>query len=322
DLQWKLTSFTAHGPFALTLTKDAMRKSTCLLPLGLRVTSQFALGQIYEIQGCVSSVGAGCKTPRILTASKSFLRSFLSTSGEDVASDDDFREKLRTIARVVQVQQDLKHELEFHDSISAEKLLQLILDRGAARDEHEAQELIRSMQRAGVMLVHNKHVFLKPSDLVEHCFPDSFKADDVKAKLDEIERKLKPYEEIHRTAEKKAWGLLYVGCLVIALQLATFLRLTYYELSWDVMEPIGYIISLVYTLLGYFFFIYTKGHPFDLQPVKEWYARRLKEQRTASSDSFELDDEQYEALAKARDRYLKRFHFLQKLESKHTTEGT
>lgn len=102
---------------------------------------------------------------------------------------------------------------------------------------------------------------------------DFANAKDLKAQLEEINKKLEAFDKVNDLAEKKAWRLLYLGSLCLLVQLAIFLRFTYYEFSWDVMEPIGYLISLFYTLLGSWFFIYTKGHPFDLQPVKEWYAK-------------------------------------------------
>ncbi|EFJ41605.1 hypothetical protein VOLCADRAFT_107657 [Volvox carteri f. nagariensis] len=299
-----------------------MAKSARLLSLGLRASSQIAATQLCEIQGTALLVGSGYRVPHLLNAKKPWFKSFVSEPEEGDSIDDTFREKLRKVAHVVTLQQDLKHVSELHDSITSEKLFQLILDRGAARDAKEAEELVMAMQRAGVMLLHNKQAYLRPSELVQHCLPDFLKVEELKARLDDIDAKLQPYDEISRIAEKKAWRLLYVGCFFICLQLAAFLRLTYYELSWDVMEPIGYIISLFYTMLGYFFFIYTKGHPFDLHPVKEWYIQRLKGERLLSSGCAELDDERYHALTKARDRYLKQLQFLQKLESRHASGAT
>ncbi|GLC71920.1 hypothetical protein PLESTF_001181200 [Pleodorina starrii] len=178
------------------------------------------------------------------------------------------------------------------------------------------------MQRAGVMLMHNNHVYLKPADLVAHRLPDFLKVEELQAKLAEIDRQLQPFEEVHREAERLSWRLLYFGCFMLALQLAAFLRLTYFELSWDVMEPVGYMISLFYSVLGFVFFIYTRGHPFDLHPVKEWYAKRIKVQRAATFGVEDLDEERYEALVKARDRYSKRLQFLQKLESRRAALAT
>lgn len=37
-----------------------------------------------------------------------------------------------------------------------------------------------------------------------------------------------------------------MGCVGLFAQLAGFIYLTYWELSWDVMEPIAYMLSLTY----------------------------------------------------------------------------
>lgn len=42
------------------------------------------------------------------------------------------------------------------------------------------------------------------------------------------------------------------------------------------MEPIAYIISLFYSLLGYTYFMATKGGVFDLQPFKEFWQTHYK----------------------------------------------
>lgn len=49
-----------------------------------------------------------------------------------------------------------------------------------------------------------------------------------------------------------------------------------WELSWDVMEPFGYIISLFYSLVGYTYFLATKGKTFDLEPFKTFWHQRIK----------------------------------------------
>ncbi len=42
------------------------------------------------------------------------------------------------------------------------------------------------------------------------------------------------------------------------------------------MEPFGYIISLFYSLVGYTYFLATKGKTFDLEPFKTFWHDRIK----------------------------------------------
>lgn len=54
-------------------------------------------------------------------------------------------------------------------------------------------------------------------------------------------------------------------------QLVAFTYLTWWELSWDVMEPVAYILSLSYSLLAYIYFLYTRGSYFEQKDFKEYW---------------------------------------------------
>lgn len=52
-------------------------------------------------------------------------------------------------------------------------------------------------------------------------------------------------------------------------------RLCRWELSWDVMEPIAYIISLFYSIVAYTYFLFTRD-AFDLGPFREFWGKHFK----------------------------------------------
>jgi hypothetical protein len=60
----------------------------------------------------------------------------------------------------------------------------------------------------------------------------------------------------------------------VLLQLAAFYRLTYWELSWDVMEPVAYILSLAYSLMAYMYFLITRGSYLDYGPFQEYWTEQ------------------------------------------------
>ena len=68
--------------------------------------------------------------------------------------------------------------------------------------------------------------------------------DVMQAKVQEIRSELAPLEAQHRHIEQRAFlwrsAIAYSGLAVLLAQFALFARLTYWELSWDVMEPISY----------------------------------------------------------------------------------
>lgn len=59
-------------------------------------------------------------------------------------------------------------------------------------------------------------------------------------------------------------------CALRCAQLFGFAYLTWWELSWDVMEPIAYMVSLSYSLIAYMYFLYTRGSYFEQKDFKEY----------------------------------------------------
>ncbi|WOL17487.1 Coiled-coil domain-containing protein [Canna indica] len=47
----------------------------------------------------------------------------------------------------------------------------------------------------------------------------------------------------------------------LALQMACFMHLTFWELLWDVMEPICFYVTSAYFMFGYVFFLRTSRDP-------------------------------------------------------------
>jgi hypothetical protein len=67
--------------------------------------------------------------------------------------------------------------------------------------------------------------------------------------------------DIDRTAELQVRRELWGGLAGLVLQTAAFMRLTFWELSWDVMEPICFFVGSTYFMGGYAFFLRTKREP-------------------------------------------------------------
>lgn len=67
--------------------------------------------------------------------------------------------------------------------------------------------------------------------------------------------------DIDRVATLQVRRELWGGLAALALQTAGFMRLTFWELSWDVMEPICFFVTSTYFMAGYAFFLRTKREP-------------------------------------------------------------
>lgn len=85
------------------------------------------------------------------------------------------------------------------------------------------------------------------------------------AENDPARQELKAMEavkvDIDRTATLQVRRELWGGLAALALQTAGFMRLTFWELSWDVMEPICFFVTSTYFMAGYAFFLRTKREP-------------------------------------------------------------
>lgn len=76
--------------------------------------------------------------------------------------------------------------------------------------------------------------------------------------LEEMEKEKAVIDEkADRLARLELWG----GLIFLVLQTAAFMRLTFWELSWDVMEPICFFVTSIYFMGGYAFFLRTSKEP-------------------------------------------------------------
>uniref|UniRef100_A0A0V0HWE8 Putative ovule protein n=1 Tax=Solanum chacoense TaxID=4108 RepID=A0A0V0HWE8_SOLCH len=66
---------------------------------------------------------------------------------------------------------------------------------------------------------------------------------------------------IDRKAESLVRRELWCGLGYFVIQTAAFMRLTFWELSWDVMEPICFYVTSFYCMAGYTFFLRTAKEP-------------------------------------------------------------
>lgn len=63
---------------------------------------------------------------------------------------------------------------------------------------------------------------------------------------------------------------VWSGVSLCLPQLFGFAYLTWWELSWDVMEPVAYFVSLTYSLIAYMYFLITRGSYFEQKEFKEY----------------------------------------------------
>ncbi|CAN8284053.1 unnamed protein product [Cochlearia groenlandica] len=87
---------------------------------------------------------------------------------------------------------------------------------------------------------------------------------------------------------------LWAGLGYLILQTAGFMRLTFWELSWDVMEPICFYVTSVYFMAGYAFFLRTSKEP----SFEGFYQSRFEAKQRKLMNRYEFDFERYCELKK------------------------
>lgn len=112
---------------------------------------------------------------------------------------------------------------------------------------------------------------------------------------EELEAMEEQKAAIDQKAEMMVRRELWLGLAYMVIQTAAFMRLTFWELSWDVMEPICFYVTSIYCMAGYAFFLRTSKEP----SFEGFFQSRFtsKQKRLMELNNFEL--EKYNELRKA-----------------------
>lgn len=113
--------------------------------------------------------------------------------------------------------------------------------------------------------------------------PEAKLKDPRRKELEEMENQK---TEIDKKAESLVRRELWGGLGFMVLQTAGFMRLTFWELSWDVMEPICFYVTSMYFMAGYAFFLRTNVEP----SFEGFYQSRLsaKQQKLMKLNNFDI----------------------------------
>ena len=80
--------------------------------------------------------------------------------------------------------------------------------------------------------------------------------------LEELQKELEPLEnqrqEIIRHASERTSLLTWAGLGMMACQFGILARLTWWEYSWDIMEPVTYFVTYGTAIAGYAYFVMTR----------------------------------------------------------------
>lgn len=95
---------------------------------------------------------------------------------------------------------------------------------------------------------------------------------ELNSKLEELNVKLGPLEvkkgELDQQATRRTSYLTWVGLGLMSVQFGVLARLTWWEYSWDIMEPVTYFVTYGTAMAAYAYFVLTKQE-YILPDVKD-----------------------------------------------------
>ncbi|KAF2537211.1 hypothetical protein F2Q68_00019122 [Brassica cretica] len=163
-------------------------------------------------------------------------------------------------------------------------------------DPEQGNRVANMLEEGGDVIVLGNFVCLKPEELtnaVAGLIPTHEPTRDA-ATRQEFEQLEVIKSEIDKRAETMARRELYAGLgLVIAPTIGCF-RLTFWELSWDVMEPICYYVSTGYFMAGYAFFLRTSKEP----TFGGFFKSRFEKKQKQLIKSLDFDIDRFTKLQK------------------------
>ncbi|AQL08318.1 Calcium uniporter protein 2, mitochondrial [Zea mays] len=166
------------------------------------------------------------------------------------------------------------------------------------------RRLARALDESGGVIVLGDVVFLCP-DMVAKAIGSILPGkqqqlqapragDGSEARKRELEAMEAQRAAIDAAAAAQVRRELWCGLGLLATQTLGFMRLTFWELSWDVMEPVCFYVTSLYFMSGYFFFMRTATEPSFEGFFRSRFASRQR--RLMRARGFDVD--RYNALRK------------------------
>ncbi|CAK9142334.1 unnamed protein product [Ilex paraguariensis] len=112
-------------------------------------------------------------------------------------------------------------------------------------------------------------------DLVRKAVPLALLPEDDPSR-DELKQLQEKKEKIDMLAHKQVRRILWTGLGLSVVQVGLFFRLTFWEFSWDVMEPIAFFTTTTGIVIGYAYFLFTSRDPTYQDLMKRLFLSRQR----------------------------------------------
>ncbi|GAA0175377.1 hypothetical protein LIER_28561 [Lithospermum erythrorhizon] len=164
--------------------------------------------------------------------------------------------------------------------------------------EDQGVEVAKMLDQSGTVIVLGDVVFIRPEQVmkaIKGLIPEpraNVNDSRMKEELAEMEKQ-KVF--IDQTAKSLVQKELWCGLGYLVIQTAAFMRLTFWELTWDVMEPICFYVTSMYFMAGYAFFLRTAKEP----SFEGFFEARFSAKQRKLMKLHNFDIEKYNQLRRA-----------------------
>ncbi|XP_022775266.1 calcium uniporter protein 2, mitochondrial-like [Durio zibethinus] len=161
-------------------------------------------------------------------------------------------------------------------------------------DPEQGLQFAKLLDETGTVIVIGNVVVLQPEQIAKALgglipLPRPNPNDPRRKELEELE---KQKAIIDQKADSLVRRELWLGLGYLVVQTAGFMRLTFWELSWDVMEPICFYVTSMYFMAGYGFFLRTSKEP----SFEGFYLSRFSTKQNQLIKAHNFDMERYTEL--------------------------
>lgn len=163
--------------------------------------------------------------------------------------------------------------------------------------ERDAVIICDALSMSGSIIKSGDMVYLHPGEIAQTLrglLPVDVNV--LRTRLDGVEKKLKPMEDlkdgIRRKSNARTMAFNYGFFALMAAQWGIFFRLCYWELSWDIVEPLGFFANGATTMLSFAWFLRTR-RDFTFEGMSDTFMSNYEKKALLAA---EFDFVEYERL--------------------------
>ncbi|TKY70487.1 Calcium uniporter protein 2 [Spatholobus suberectus] len=211
--------------------------------------------------------------------------------GETVTVED--ARKLLKVAQVEMVKSKLRETRK--SCMTFSEFVRICAEN--CSDQDQAVGIAKMLDDSAAVIVLGDVVFLRPEQVTKAIqgllhVPGAKVHESIRKEFEEMEKKKLAIDDRADTmVRRELWG----GLGFLMVQTAAFMRLTFWELTWDVMEPICFYLTSMYFMAGYTFFLRTSKEP----SFEGFYQARFSTKQGRLMKLHNFDIERYNQLRAA-----------------------